>query len=158
MNTTVCSASFRHVANYTKPGTTLIETALTGEFLYLQRGYKRTWWNFSHGFEGLMIDDGSDEISCLVGNFFLSFFLLFTRILGRFFLWWWHKSPHRYILPEFCLVTVYLCAKFVVIFSSRSHSLALKSSWKSHRMTPFFVQKEVLGEKIEWNLVMFSFK
>ena len=26
--------------------------------------------------------------------------------------------------------------------------LALKSSWKSHQMTPFFVQKEVLGEKI----------
>ena len=116
--------NFRHFANCTKPGTALIETALTGEFLYLQKVYKRTWQKFSHGFEGLMIDDGSDEISCLVGNFFsLSFFLLFTRILGRFFLWWWHKSPHWYILPKFILLTVYWVLEFVVIFSSWSHFL-----------------------------------
>ena len=31
-------------------------------------------------------------------------------------------------------------------FSSRS--LAIKLSWKSHQMTPFFVKKEVLEEKI----------
>ena len=37
-------------------------------------------------------------------------------------------------------------AEFVVSFSSRS--LAHKSSWKSHQMTPFFIQKEVLCEKI----------
>ena len=39
-------------------------------------------------------------------------------------------------------------AEFVAPFSSHSHSLALKSSCKSHQMTPFFIQKEVLGEKI----------
>ena len=38
-----------------------------------------------------------------------------------------------------------LGTKFVVTFSSRSRFLALKSSW--NQMTPFFVQKEVLGEK-----------
>ena len=37
-------------------------------------------------------------------------------------------------------------AEFVVTFSSRSRSLTLKS-WKSHQTTPFFVQKEKLGEK-----------
>ena len=41
-----------------------------------------------------------------------------------------------------------LGAEFVVPFSSSSCSLALKSAWKSQEMTPFFVQKEVLGEKI----------
>ena len=36
----------------------------------------------------------------------------------------------------------------MVSFSSRSHSLALKLSWKSHQMPPFFFQKEGLGEKM----------
>ena len=39
-------------------------------------------------------------------------------------------------------------AEFVVPFSSRSCSLALKVSLKSHQMAPFFVQKEGLGENI----------
>ena len=58
-----------------------------------------------------------------------------------------------------------LGVEFVVPFSS--HSLALKLSWKSHQMTPFFIQKEVLGEKIIiWvkygnvftQIIMFSLK
>ena len=38
-------------------------------------------------------------------------------------------------------------AEFAVTFSSRSRSLGLKSSWKTHQMTTFFVLKEVLGDK-----------
>ena len=45
-------------------------------------------------------------------------------------------------------IRMYIDAEFVVPFSSRSRSLTLKSPWKSHQMTPFFVQKEVLGEKV----------
>ena len=43
----------------------------------------------------------------------------------------------------------YIGEAFVVTFSSHSHFLTLKSSWKSHQMTPFFVQKEVFGEKCQ---------
>ena len=43
---------------------------------------------------------------------------------------------------------VFLGTEFVVPFSSRSRSLALKSSRKIHQMASFFIQKEVLGEKI----------
>ena len=39
-------------------------------------------------------------------------------------------------------------AEFVVPFSSRFCSLAPYSSWKSHQMAPFFIQKDILGEKI----------
>ena len=38
-------------------------------------------------------------------------------------------------------------AKFMVTFSSRFCSLALKSSWKSHQMTPFFRSKRGIGWK-----------
>ena len=40
-----------------------------------------------------------------------------------------------------------LGAEFVAPFSSRSCSLALKSSLKSHQMTIFLVQKRGLSEK-----------
>ena len=72
-------------------------------------------------------------------------------------------SPKDQFIAEiWILVAVwssFIGAEFMVTFSSRS--LALKSSWKSHQMTPFFVQKEVLGEKkssFEWNMAMFSLK
>ena len=44
--------------------------------------------------------------------------------------------------------------EFVVPFSSRSHSLALKSSLKSHQMTTLFVQ----NDKVFTQMMMFSLK
>ena len=44
--------------------------------------------------------------------------------------------------------------EFVVPFSSRSHSLALKSSLKSHQMTTFFVQ----NDKVFTQMMIFSLK
>ena len=37
----------------------------------------------------------------------------------------------------------FLMVEFLVTFSSRSCSVTLKSSWKSHQMAPFFIQKVV---------------
>ena len=47
--------------------------------------------------------------------------------------------------------------RICVPFSSRSCSLVHKSSWKSHQMTPFFVQKEGFGEKIIISVKMMKF-
>ena len=61
---------------------------------------------------------------------------------------WKYKSypplKNRIYIKTVCKL---LGAEFVVPFSSSSFSLALKSAWKSQEMTPFFVQKEVLGER-----------
>ena len=46
-----------------------------------------------------------------------------------------------------------LGAEFVVPFFSPSCPLVLKSSWKNHQVTHFFIQKESLGE-----IMMFSHK
>ena len=79
------------------------------------------------------------------GAFSKEFFLRHLRLCEH------GKSSLIYRISHMNLsLTTYTGAEFVVTFSSRSRSLALKSSWKSHQMAPFFVQKEVLGENTDY--------